>query len=295
MEQVILDQGDIQGFNPVYAGFWERVGARIIDGLIMAIPGMFFSFIPFWLYRSLMESGKGQSSLGQRAVGIVVVKENGEQISFGQGTGRFFGGILSSLILCIGHLMMLWNDKKQTLHDQMAGTLVIKKSSLPNGTYGTSQASIQQPSPILQENNNTTNVSSENRNSASEEILEEVSSIEDVGGEIIGDGNDVYQNTTVIVTAEGSSEDVHELGVNTKEELQEWSEKLFWNSVKKYQSEENYSGKINIKLISSVTKKTVVMESRVRRLIDQLNKEILTKNLITKEAKPITVFIAWDE
>ena len=52
---------------------------------------------------------------------------NGERISFGKATGRYFGKIVSSIILGIGYLMVIWSDKKQALHDQMAGTLVLKK------------------------------------------------------------------------------------------------------------------------------------------------------------------------
>ena len=31
------------------------------------------------------------------------------------------------MILLIGYLMVIWSDKKQALHDQIAGTLLIKK------------------------------------------------------------------------------------------------------------------------------------------------------------------------
>jgi uncharacterized RDD family membrane protein YckC len=51
---------------------------------------------------------------------------NGHRISFANASGRFFGKYVSAIILLIGYLMMLWDDKKQTLHDKMAGTLVVK-------------------------------------------------------------------------------------------------------------------------------------------------------------------------
>jgi len=123
----------------VYGGFWERFFAAIIDGIIMWIPNAVFQYlvgdifigyiasIVFnWLYYTLLESSEGQATIGKRALGLKVTNLNGERISFGQATGRYFGKILSTLIIFIGYLMMLWDENKQTLHDKMAGTLVVK-------------------------------------------------------------------------------------------------------------------------------------------------------------------------
>ena len=61
------------------------------------------------------------------AVGIKVGNENGERISAGNAAGRFFGKILSGLILYIGYMMAGWDKKKQALHDKLAGTYVFYK------------------------------------------------------------------------------------------------------------------------------------------------------------------------
>ncbi len=126
----------------VYAAFGERFGAALIDGLILAIPNALISIVIeddesvsaniisiclYWLYNAILESSAYQATLGKRALGIKVIDMEGQRISFGQATGRYFGKIISALILGIGFLMMLWDDKKQTLHDKMAATLVIKQ------------------------------------------------------------------------------------------------------------------------------------------------------------------------
>jgi uncharacterized RDD family membrane protein YckC len=123
----------------VYGGFWERFGAAFLDGLILAIPnylmqymigeisGSLVSIVLSWLYYALQESGNGQATLGKKALGLKVISEDGQRISFGQATGRYFGKYISGIILLIGYFMMLWNDKRQTLHDKMAGTLVVKR------------------------------------------------------------------------------------------------------------------------------------------------------------------------
>ena len=75
---------------------------------------------------ALQESGPNQATLGKKALGLKVTSLTGDRISFGQATGRFFGKYVSAIILFIGYLMMIWDDRKQTLHDKMAGTLVVK-------------------------------------------------------------------------------------------------------------------------------------------------------------------------
>ena len=63
---------------------------------------------------------------GKMACGIKVTDLDGRRISFGRATGRFFGKILSTLILLIGFLMQPFTARKQALHDILAGTLVVK-------------------------------------------------------------------------------------------------------------------------------------------------------------------------
>jgi uncharacterized RDD family membrane protein YckC len=66
------------------------------------------------------------------ALGLKVTDLQGERLSFARATGRYFGKIVSSLILLVGFMMAGWTEKKQALHDIMAGTLVVKKRNLPD-------------------------------------------------------------------------------------------------------------------------------------------------------------------
>ncbi len=118
-----------------YATFWQRLGAMLIDGLILYIPQKLLQYMgPMlgllvivlqWLYFALQESSPAQATIGKRALGIKVTTIHGDKITFGQATGRYFGKIVSFIILLIGYFMMLWDDKRQTLHDKMAGTIVV--------------------------------------------------------------------------------------------------------------------------------------------------------------------------
>ncbi len=59
-------------------------------------------------------------------MGLKVKGLNGNKIGFGKATGRHFGKILSGMILFIGFIMAAFTEKKQALHDKMAGCLVIE-------------------------------------------------------------------------------------------------------------------------------------------------------------------------
>lgn len=99
-----------------------------IGAFLMVIIIMFFVFLQIivnWLYFALFESSKHQATLGKLALGIQVTTLEGNRISFGRATGRYFGKILSAMILYIGYIMAGLTMKKQALHDILASCLVI--------------------------------------------------------------------------------------------------------------------------------------------------------------------------
>jgi len=143
-----------------YAGFWRRLIAVLIDTIILAIGGAImggiiggtFGFILGavgteastiqaiamvtgylvgivlnWLYFTLLESSSKQATLGKMAIGIIVTDLNGSRISFGRANGRYWGKIVSAIILLIGFIMAGFTQEKQALHDIMAKTLVVEK------------------------------------------------------------------------------------------------------------------------------------------------------------------------
>ena len=77
-----------------------------------------------WLYEAVMESSSYQATLGKMILGMKVSDLYGNRISFARATGRHFAKILSAMILCIGFIMVGLTERKQGLHDLIAGTLV---------------------------------------------------------------------------------------------------------------------------------------------------------------------------
>ncbi|HEX4054562.1 MAG TPA: RDD family protein [Tepidisphaeraceae bacterium] len=140
-----------------YAGFWMRFVAFIIDAIILGVAAALLeafiggagvltvfprnSFAPVlgifglaetgkialgWLYNALMESSRCQGSVGKLALGLAVTDMAGQRIGFGQATGRHFGKYLSYMTMFIGFMMAGWTEKKQALHDMLAGCLVVR-------------------------------------------------------------------------------------------------------------------------------------------------------------------------
>jgi uncharacterized RDD family membrane protein YckC len=148
-----------------YGGFWKRVGAYLIDGLVLLVPMLIvgyamglgvaeakmgtaldagtnpvIAFAQFqddmfparmvwlamsWLYFACFEASSWQATPGKRALGMMVTDAQGQRIGFGRASARFFAKLISGFILMIGYLMAGWTARKQALHDLIASTLVV--------------------------------------------------------------------------------------------------------------------------------------------------------------------------
>jgi uncharacterized RDD family membrane protein YckC len=136
-----------------FGGFWRRVGAYLIDLIVVSIAsgiiGSFFGVASAFQvalsgdetaalnplanvlslaigigYFAGLESSSLQATLGKKALGMVVTDLSGNRISFARALGRYFAKILSGVILMIGYIMVAFTERKQGLHDMIAGTLV---------------------------------------------------------------------------------------------------------------------------------------------------------------------------
>lgn len=99
--------------------------ATAIGGMLFA-GGLIGTAINI-LYFTLMEASKYQATLGKLALGLKVTDTDGKQLDFIKALIRQVGKILSGIIFLIGYIMAGFTEKKQALHDMIAGTLVVKK------------------------------------------------------------------------------------------------------------------------------------------------------------------------
>ena len=120
----------------IYAGFWVRFIAGIIDFiilwiiyiilLIIPIIGWIFSFFVSWLYFAIQQSSSKQATLGMRALDIKITDEKHGKISFWRASGNYFVVYFSGLLIFIGFLMIAFTKRKQGLHNIISRTLCIR-------------------------------------------------------------------------------------------------------------------------------------------------------------------------
>lgn len=98
-------------------------GALIAGGIAIALIGWLIVAVIY-----LRALGRTGQTWGRRIVGIKVIGErDGEPIGFGRALGRqLFAGFISAQVFYLGYLWMLWDDKKQTWHDKVVGSIVVK-------------------------------------------------------------------------------------------------------------------------------------------------------------------------
>lgn len=123
------------------AGWWLRVGATIVDGLILLIPNLILRYagragggvlalIVDAAYITLMLGQRGQT-VGNMAVHTRVVdSRTGGQISYAKALGRWASELVLVILFLIPWILdilwPLWDRDNQTLHDKMAGTVVLR-------------------------------------------------------------------------------------------------------------------------------------------------------------------------
>ncbi len=135
-----------------YAGFWRRLAAYVIDGLLIGVVQSILAILvhtiaPYdlqaqvnvlpvsillaWAYCSLMESSPAQATLGKIALGIYVTDRHGDPIDFRRASIRYWAKVISTLTLMLGWVMAALTPDKRALHDYLAGTLVLRRATVP--------------------------------------------------------------------------------------------------------------------------------------------------------------------
>jgi uncharacterized RDD family membrane protein YckC len=130
---------DLAGETRPLAGFWVRVGAALIDVVIIwigvafgaagLVQGSAASAVPFVSLAPFLYWWWGDSTgqtLGKRALGLQVVTPSGEIPGGATGLGRSLGRILSSFFFGLGYLWVAFDARKQAWHDKLAGTYVVR-------------------------------------------------------------------------------------------------------------------------------------------------------------------------
>jgi uncharacterized RDD family membrane protein YckC len=126
------------------ASFWRRLGAILLDGLIIGVPiGILSAIVKsqvisfLWIvvglaYFTYFEGSESGQTVGKRALGIRVIDfASGGSIGYGRAALRWIGRLLSTIPCYLGYLWMLWDKEKQTWHDKIASDVVVPTDAYP--------------------------------------------------------------------------------------------------------------------------------------------------------------------
>ncbi len=152
----------------MFAGFWRRLGAYVVDilpimAVVLLVAFLYFdgdkvyaarfadrtdtaaqveyslyritirvlTFLIWIVYALLAEASPLQGTIGKWVFGIKVVDRNGERISFLRSITRSSTKILSYGGLCVGFIWIALNHQKRGWHDITAGTFVVHREVQP--------------------------------------------------------------------------------------------------------------------------------------------------------------------
>jgi uncharacterized RDD family membrane protein YckC len=163
-QQVSRPQAGAGWVGRPLAGWGSRVGATLLDGLILLIPavvltiliigiasasdsgaivtgilGFLAYFIASLFYAPLLMARGGENNgktFGKQIVGIRVVRDVGQPFDMGSAFVRelvvkqllfnFVGGFFFSIPTLLDYLWPLWDDQNRSLHDMVVKTHVVR-------------------------------------------------------------------------------------------------------------------------------------------------------------------------
>lgn len=116
------------GFSRV--GFWVRACAMALDLVLIILLTVASHFPPVFLlawaaYHIGMWTWKG-TTIGGIVMGIKVVRTDGREIDFAVALVRAVASVFSALAFGLGFFWAGWSRDKQSWHDKIAGTMVIR-------------------------------------------------------------------------------------------------------------------------------------------------------------------------
>lgn len=147
-----------------YAGFWRRCVSVALDSLLlffpaatvrvfMGVPALPDLFSPAptppaamatemlmgLFYVAVLVSSPARATLGMQVMGLELTDLRGARIGFGRAMVRWFAQVLDLVTLGIGYLIMLFTPRRQTLHDLVTGTVMVRAHAPARPAFGAPQ------------------------------------------------------------------------------------------------------------------------------------------------------------
>jgi uncharacterized RDD family membrane protein YckC len=118
---------------PALAQVGRSANPMLVIGVFLPklIFAVIFYLVISWLYWAAMESSGWQATIGKKVLSLYVTDLNGNHASFGKTSGRFLAGrgigAFVGVYFLVDCILAGFTERKQALHDIIAGTLVMRK------------------------------------------------------------------------------------------------------------------------------------------------------------------------
>jgi uncharacterized RDD family membrane protein YckC len=154
-----IPEASVALVRPAYAGFWLRGCAFAVDTFILSfvfaiiasvyptqlmifpdqntqpllafprvtLTGFVLLFVIMWVYYAFFETSSWQATPGKRVFRLYVTDLSGGKITFWRSSIRYFGRKISEVTFLAGYVIAGFTEKKQALHDILAGCLVLRR------------------------------------------------------------------------------------------------------------------------------------------------------------------------
>ncbi|VVB74036.1 RDD family protein [uncultured archaeon] len=110
-----------------YAGFWVRLGAFLVDAVFTIAAGVLIPYVgaaAALIFNIYLIYTRGYS-IGKKVFNLRIEKDDGAKLDIVDVVMReILGKFVSGLVLGLGFLLIIIDDKKQGLHDKLAHTIV---------------------------------------------------------------------------------------------------------------------------------------------------------------------------
>jgi uncharacterized RDD family membrane protein YckC len=119
------------------AGFWIRFLGVVVDAIVLSLlvgwtRNQAISFVVSAAYFTYLHATPAGQTVGNRVCGIRVVDvRGGGNLDYGRALIRFLMSYVSGVVIALGYLWMLWDPLRQTWHDKVANSVVVKADRYP--------------------------------------------------------------------------------------------------------------------------------------------------------------------
>lgn len=122
-------------FFSIFSNFWEALNNYINLGghpqiraafLVVRNQVQLVSFIVWLIYSTILDASSFNGSFGKYLMGIKVIDEYGQRLTFQQSLMRNSTKVISQAVFSLGFIWILFDKKRQGWHDKIAKTLVVE-------------------------------------------------------------------------------------------------------------------------------------------------------------------------